>query len=106
MNSRMTHIEKLLDVLLEYEYNNTTKLELANYCMNKSIRFFKQQHKSQNKNTPALVNAINEHLDRVKDICSDITYREKLKKIEIEVTKDTEKYLFSWKEVKKERRID
>lgn len=93
--------KKLLDILLDEGELNPTKIELADYCVRKSIKIFTKKFKSANPSTPALSSVINDYLDKASDICQDISYRERRSEMNRKFPVEDNRYLFTWDDVTK-----
>lgn len=91
----------LLDILLDDREINPVKIELAEYCVRKSIQLFIRELKLQNPSTPALSNVINDYLEKASEICQDISYKEKRNQLGLKYSTENERYLFTWEYVSK-----
>lgn len=93
------NFKKLLEILLDKQSDNFTKIELANYCVNESLEIMKHHFFLQNKDTITIVNEINGSLEKAKKICQDITHRAQVKQIKSNYPKERDQYLCSWNKI-------
>ncbi|ALI35564.1 hypothetical protein NMY3_01360 [Candidatus Nitrosocosmicus oleophilus] len=90
----------VLNLLLEHEKcDDSIKLGIAAFLVEKSLDFFKIEFLKQHHNTIEIANAINDPLDKAKAICKDIVYMQKMKNIKPEFPKEDLRYLASWNEL-------
>lgn len=94
------NFEDILNLLLKHEiYDDPIKLSIAVFLVEKSLDFFKIEFLKQNRNTLVIANVINDQLDKAKEICKDIVYKQKMKNINLEFPKEELRYLASWNEL-------
>ncbi len=94
------NFKDIFNLLLEHEkYDDSMKLSIAVFLVEKSLQFFKIEFSKQNRNTQVIANVINDQLDKAKEICKDIVYNQKMKNIEPEFPKEELRYLASWNEL-------
>ncbi len=94
------NFKDILNLLLQHEkYDDSIKLSIAVYLVEKSLDFFKIEFLKQNRNTLEIANAINDSLDKAKAICKDIVYKQKMENIKLEFPKEELRYLASWNEL-------
>lgn len=90
----------IFELLLEHDnYDDPVKSSIAVSLVEKSLDYFKVEFSEQNKNTQVISSVIIDQLDKAKEICKDIVYKQKFKNIQHELPKEGLRYLASWSEI-------
>ena len=79
-----------------HENFNSRKSEIAARLIKRGIDLSINQYVNSSPETPSLIKPTLDHLNQAVDICSDISYKMKLKNIDEEVESSEYRYLFSW----------
>ena len=79
-----------------HENFNSRKSEIAARLIKRGIDLSINQYVNSSPETPSLIKPTLDHLNQTVDICSDISYKMKLKNIDEEVEGSEYQYLFSW----------
>ncbi|MGB7632385.1 MAG: hypothetical protein WBL68_01550 [Nitrososphaeraceae archaeon] len=79
-----------------HENFNSRKSEIAARLIKRGIDLSINQYMNSSPETPSLIKPTLDHLNQTVDICSDISYKMKLKNIDEEVEGSEYRYLFSW----------
>src|SRR5919106_385307 len=80
-----------------HENFNSRKPEIAARLIKRGIDLNIEQYVNSSPETPSLIKPTLDHLKQTVDICSDISYKMRLRNIEEEVKGSEYQYLFSWK---------
>ena len=79
-----------------HENFNSRKSEIAARLIKRGIDLSINQYVNSSPETPSLIKPTLDHLNQTVDICSDISYKMKLKNIDEEAEGSEYRYLFSW----------
>ena len=80
-----------------HENFNSRKSEIASRLTKRGIDLNIDQYVNSSPETPSLIKPTLDHLKQTVDICSDISYKMRLRNIDEEVKGSEYQYLFSWK---------
>src|SRR5918996_2380154 len=80
-----------------HESFNSRKSEIASRLIKRGIDLNIEQYVNSSPETPSLIKPTLDHLKQTVDICSDISYKMRLRNIDEEVKGSEYQYLFSWK---------